>query len=190
MAVLLAALVIVIALARDRDEVLATNGIDPAVFVREVEPRDRTCEIGPPSSPEAGAYAVVAGGFGTDVRLSLETSSGRRLASADGDGPGGLVTFRIDERAAGVTRLCFRNLGTSRVALAGERSPAEARVAVYALDRDPPTWLAKAPGAIDAVGTARGAALGASGWLAVGLGFVGAFLGVATVAHRAWGTRS
>lgn len=168
------------------------------MFVLDLEPGDRTCELAPPGvGPQAHLLAITAGGYGKSTSLVLESPGRAVLARGQERGSDGRVVFELpDGETASQQSLCFRNKGVAKVALAGERAAGSdvgpggrdhnARVSIYALDPDPAPWLSEAPDAIRAVGLARGAAAGSpTGWLVIGLAVGAAVLAVGAVCRQA-----
>ena len=165
---------------------LDTNGIDPAVFVTDVPPGKRLCQI-PAKGLKGGPtfLAVTAGGYGLPVQLELEDKAGRTLVERGEAGANGRVRFLFRRGLASPQEsVCIRNNGPRKVALAGERSASDAQVSIYAEDPTPSSWLEEAPAAISDVGKARAAVAGrATGWLLLLLGFAACGLALFGIAR-------
>lgn len=177
-----------VALWAAKDRVLDTNGIDPAVFVRDVSPGKRLCQTAPPGPEEQPVYlAVTAGGYGLPVDLALEDTTGRTLVDRGQPGSNGRVRFFVRRTLKSPKgAVCIRNNGARKVALAGERSATDAQISIYLEDPTPSSWLEEAPAAVGDVGKARAAVAGrATGWLLLLLAFAGCGLAVVVIVRAA-----
>jgi len=187
--------VILVVLATGGPGLAGSTGVPPDVFVAELKPGQSACQVSASLPADASTAQVVVGAAGASrIRLGFSATSGRKVVARGVvvASPGtAKVPIEGSATRARVDRICLRNLGDVKVAVAGRSGGAialgprgaivPATLSVLYVRADAPNWFSQAGAVADRFSHGRLAPLGgATLWLALFIALAGGVAAVVT----------